>query len=151
MSFLEKLKSLFTSHASQTGLDFGLGEGDRAKLKSADPNIVVGQILTIEPHPDPKITKVRVTTCNLGDGKTAQVLCGGTNIEVEQVVPVAKVGAVLPGNFEIGVREIRGVESHGMICAQSELGLTAEKEEKGQIWPLPSEFGNHLGTSICHL
>ena len=82
--------------------------------------VYVGKVLAIEPHPD--ADKVRVCQVDSGSGKT-QIICGAWNFEAGATVAVARPGAVLPGDFEIGRRTIRGVESHGMICSERELGL----------------------------
>lgn len=137
------------SVGSQVALD--LSAEDQAILKKTDPQIVVGKIISIAPHTDPKITKVQITQCDLGDGEATQILCGGSNIEPGQVVPIAKVGAKLSEDFEIGTRKIRGETSHGMICALSELGLSAKKEAQGGIWVLPSALEKKLGTSLREL
>lgn len=84
-------------------------------------DVVVGKVLRIEAHPD--ADNVRITYVDLGDGAEHQIICGAWNFEAGAVVPVAIPGAVLPGEFEIGSRAIRGVESHGMICSERELGL----------------------------
>jgi phenylalanyl-tRNA synthetase beta chain len=84
-------------------------------------DVFVGRVERIESHPD--ADKVRVTHVDLGDGELHQIICGAWNFEEGAVVPVAVPGAVLPGGFEIGRRSIRGVESNGMICSESELGL----------------------------
>lgn len=164
MSFIDWFKNLFSSPeetsegccschcgVNEVTLDLGLSATDQAILKNADPHIVVGKILSIAPHSDPNVTKVQVTQCDVGDGKETQILCGGTNIAEGLIIPIAKVGAKLPENFEISVRDIRGETSNGMICAQSELGLSAKNEEKGQIWVLPKELGNKLGIPLREL
>ncbi len=133
------------------GADLELSAEDLGKLKLVDPKVVVGKILDIKPHSDPKITKVRVTQCDIGDGAQTQILCGGTNIEVEQIVPIATLGAKLSEDFTIGEREIRGEKSLGMICAKGELGLSKEGELEGGIWVLPKGLENKLGTAICKL
>ncbi len=84
-------------------------------------SVVVGKVLTVDAHPD--ADKVRVTTVDVGTGDPYQIICGAWNFEAGAVVPVALPGAVLPGGFAIGSRAIRGVDSHGMICSESELGL----------------------------
>lgn len=84
-------------------------------------DVVIGTVVSIEPHPN--ADNVRVTQVDLGDGKHHQIICGAWNFDEGAVVPVAVPGAVLPGDFEIGTRSIRGVESHGMICSERELGL----------------------------
>ncbi len=83
--------------------------------------VVVGRVVRIEAHPN--ADAVRVTHVDLDDGDLQQIICGAWNFDEGAVVPVAVPGAVLPGDFEIGTRTIRGVESHGMICSERELGL----------------------------
>lgn len=124
---------------------------DRDIIKTLDPHIVVGKVLQVEAHPDPKVTKVRVSHVDFGDDNPVQILCGGTNLDAGQTVAVARVGAKLSEDFEIGVRKIRGVESNGMICARAELGLSAGSEKKGEIWVLPSSFASQLGKSLKEL
>ncbi len=84
-------------------------------------DVVIGRVLRIEAHPN--ADNVRVTHVDIGDGREHQIICGAWNFEEGAVVPVSVPGAVLPGGFEIGSRSIRGVESHGMICSERELGL----------------------------
>lgn len=88
--------------------------------------IVVGHVLTCEKHPD--ADKLKITTLDLGDGNPpVQIVCGASNVAVGQKVPVATIGTKLydkEGNaFEIKKGKIRGQESHGMICAEDEIGL----------------------------
>ena len=153
MKFLSDLfQKIFSSQIPDNEeVSLGVSPEDVVVLGAIDPNVVIGKILTIRPHKDPSITKVRVTTCDLGNGKSVQILCGGINIAEEQIVPIAKIGTVLPGNFQISVRDIRGEASHGMICAKSELGISAEDEPKGAIWELPKSLELKIGISICKL
>ncbi|MCK5460858.1 hypothetical protein KAI58_02645 [Candidatus Gracilibacteria bacterium] len=124
-------------------------EGEDKKIvQNLDARIVVGKILEIKKHPDPKITKVKITKCDLGGGKTEQILCGGTNIKEGLIVPIATVGSQLSQDFIIGEREIRGIVSRGMICARAELGVSTAGEEKGQIWELSSQMEFFLGKSL---
>jgi phenylalanyl-tRNA synthetase beta chain len=95
-------------------------------LKGGLEGIVVGHILTCEKHPD--ADKLKITTVDLGDGNApVQIVCGAPNVAAGQKVPVATIGTKLydkDGNaFEIKKGKIRGQESHGMICAEDELGL----------------------------
>lgn len=136
---------------SAAPIDLGLNDNDKAVLAGVDERIVVGKITDIQAHSDPKVTKVQVTQCDLGKGRIEQILCGGSNIAVGQIVPVATVGADLGGGFVIGERAIRGEMSHGMICAQAELGLSAESEQKGEIWGMPSALESKLGMPINQL
>ena len=84
-------------------------------------DVVIGKVLSIEAHPN--ADNVRVTRVDIGDGEEHQIICGAWNFDEGAIVPVSVPGAVLPGGFEIGSRAIRGVESHGMICSERELGL----------------------------
>ena len=88
--------------------------------------IVVGHVLTCEKHPD--ADKLKITTVDLGDGnEPVQIVCGANNVAAGQKVPVATIGTKLydkdENAFEIKKGKIRGQESHGMICAEDELGL----------------------------
>jgi len=91
----------------------------KSKELSGFENIVVGKILEIEKHPN--ADRLQVTKTDIGR-EVLQIVCGAPNIQVGQMVPVALVGAKLPGG-EIKEAEIRGVKSFGMLCAQDELGL----------------------------
>ncbi|QKJ63752.1 phenylalanine--tRNA ligase subunit beta [Flavobacterium sp. M31R6] len=94
-------------------------------VKGGLEGIVVGHVLTCVPHPD--ADRLKITTVDLGDGVPLQIVCGASNVDVGQKVPVATIGTVLfdkDGNsFTIKKGKIRGQESHGMICAEDELGL----------------------------
>jgi phenylalanyl-tRNA synthetase beta chain len=90
------------------------------KLDVGWSEVYVGQVLDVSAHPD--ADKVRICQVDSGSGP-AQIICGAWNFEAGATVAVARPGAVLPGDFEIGKRTIRGVESHGMICSERELGL----------------------------
>ncbi len=82
--------------------------------------VVIGRVYTVSSHPN--ADKVRVCGVDVG-GEEAEIVCGAWNFEPGALVPVALPGASLPGGFEIGRRKIRGVESHGMICSETELDL----------------------------
>lgn len=87
--------------------------------------VVVGEVKTCVQHPD--ADRLKVTTVDLGDGQPVQIVCGAPNVAVGQKVPVATIGTMLidkDGNeFQIKKGKIRGQESHGMICAEDELGI----------------------------
>lgn len=83
--------------------------------------LVTGKVLTVDEHPD--ADKLSVTTVDIG-GEELTIVCGAPNVEVDQIVPVATVGTVLPGDFEIKKAKVRGVESNGMICSLDELGYS---------------------------
>lgn len=89
-------------------------------LSAGWTDVYIGTVEDIAAHPD--ADKVRVCQVDSGTG-TTQIICGAWNFEVGATVAVARPGAVLPGEFEIGRRTIRGVESNGMICSERELDL----------------------------
>ena len=97
-------------------------------------NLVIGYVKERKDHPNSD--HLNVCKVDLGD-EVVQIICGAPNVDAGQKVIVSKVGAVLPGNFEIKKSVIRGLESNGMICALSELGL--EDVYKDGIHILPSE------------
>lgn len=94
--------------------------------------VLVGEILTAEPHPD--ADKLRVCTVAGSNDEPVQVVCGAPNARPGIKVPFATVGAKLPGDFKIKKAKLRGVESFGMLCAQTE--LQAGDDDDG-LWELP--------------
>ena len=105
-------------------------------------HVVVAELLSVEKHPQAD----RLSLTKVTDGKeTFQVVCGAKNIAPGQRVPLAKVGALLPGNFEIKPAKIRGIESFGMLCSAKELGLAEDAEG---IFLLPADAP--LGENFLH-
>lgn len=97
------------------------------------PDVVVGEVLEIAPHPGAD----RLRLCRVYDGNGAvRVVCGADNFAVGDKVPLAKVGSVLPGGLKIKVAEIRGERSDGMLCAEDELGLS---DDHSGIMLLPAD------------
>ncbi len=94
-------------------------------IKGGLKGIVVGKVLTCQKHPN--ADRLKVTTVDIGEDKPLQIVCGAPNVEAGQTVPVATVGTTLytaEGEaWKIKKGKIRGEESHGMICAEDELGL----------------------------
>jgi phenylalanyl-tRNA synthetase beta chain len=86
--------------------------------------VVAARIVSAERHPD--ADKLSVTRVDAGTGEPLQVVCGARNWKVGDLVPLATVGAELPGGHRIERARLRGVESHGMLCSAKELGLSAE-------------------------
>ena len=89
-------------------------------------NLVIGEIKEVEEHPDSD--HLHVCKVNVGE-EELQIVCGAPNVKKGLKVIVAKVGAILPGDFEIKKSKIRGVESCGMMCALFELGLEEKTDE----------------------
>ncbi len=83
--------------------------------------VIVGRVAEVEKHPD--ADRLRFCKVDLGGDELHDIVCGAWNFEAGDVVPVSVPGAKLAGGLEVGVRKIRGITSHGMICSASELGL----------------------------
>jgi phenylalanyl-tRNA synthetase beta chain len=117
--------------ASKTGellTDLGLeveGVETKESIKGSLKGVVIGKVLTCIQHPN--ADRLKITTVDLGDGNPLQIVCGAPNVAAGQKVPVATIGTVLYDEkgegFKIKKGKIRGEESHGMICAEDELGL----------------------------
>ena len=88
-------------------------------------NLVIGEVIECEKHPDSDHLHV----CKVDVGEIKQIVCGAHNVRKGIKVIVALPGCILPGDFEIKVGKIRGVESSGMICALFELGIEEKTEE----------------------
>ena len=83
--------------------------------------VIIGKILEISRHPN--ADRLQLTKVDVGGKEVLNIVCGASNIEVGQLVPVAMIGAVLPNGLEIKEAEVRGEKSQGMLCAADELGL----------------------------
>ncbi|MDR3259665.1 MAG: phenylalanine--tRNA ligase subunit beta [Fusobacteriaceae bacterium] len=88
-------------------------------------NVVTGQIIKHDKHP--KSDKLTVLMVNIGTKEPLQIVCGAPNHKLGDKVVVAKIGAVLPGNFKIKKSIKREVESCGMLCSEAELGTGKDK------------------------
>jgi len=86
--------------------------------------VFAARIESIEQHPN--ADKLRVCQVNVGEADLLQIVCGAPNAAAGMTVPLARVGAVLAGDFKIGVAKMRGVESAGMLCSAKELGLSQD-------------------------
>lgn len=110
--------------------------------------VVVGEVLSCEQHPN--ADRLRITQVDLGNGSPVQIVCGAPNVAKGQKVPVATIGTTLytesGEDFKIKKGKIRGEFSHGMICAEDELGLG--KGHDG-IMVLPADSKN--GTAAAEL
>jgi len=104
----------------------GLEIDDRFAVARAFSGVVVGEVISVEQHPD--ADKLRVTQVNIGASEPLQIVCGAPNVTVGMKAPVATVGAVLPSDdakgFKIKNGNLRGVDSNGMLCGASEIDLT---------------------------
>ncbi len=87
--------------------------------------VVVGEVVSAEQHPD--ADKLRVCQVKTGSD-TVQIVCGAPNARAGLKAPLAQLGAVLPGDFNIKKAKLRGIESQGMLCAGEELGLSEDSD-----------------------
>ncbi len=99
-------------------------EGIHTKGVSSD-KVVVAQIMEAVQHPN--ADRLKVTQVDAGEGFLRQIVCGAQNYKVGDKVPCALPGAALPNGFTIGETKMRGVESKGMLCAGSEIGLADQE------------------------
>lgn len=90
-------------------------------------NLVIGEIISCEKHPDSD--HLNVCNVKVNNDEIYQIVCGASNVREGLKVIVALPGAILPGDFEIKKSKIRGIESNGMICALFELGIEEKTEE----------------------
>ncbi len=105
--------------------------------------VVVGRVLEVRPIKG--ADKIRLTIVDGGGAEPLEIVCGATNFEVGDRVPLAPVGAILPGGFEISQRKLRGVTSNGMLCSGKELGLS---DDAAGLLILGDEEPGEPGTPI---
>lgn len=121
-------------------------ENEIAKDLGTFENIVVGEIKEIEKHSNADKLQVTKTDVGKSNGGVLQIVCGATNIEVGQKVPVALIGAKI-GDFEITKANLRGVESNGMLCSESELGIS-DDHSGIMILDARAKVGEALGKAL---
>jgi phenylalanyl-tRNA synthetase beta chain len=139
------LSDISTEKICETLNAIGLEVDSLTKI-SVPEGVVIGQVLSCEKHPD--ADKLNVCQVDLGS-ETKQIVCGAKNVAAGQVVAVATVGANLGGDFVIKEAKLRGVDSHGMICGASEIGLPTLNDG---IWVLDESIGRlTLGTALASL
>lgn len=103
--------------------------------------VVVAEIKEVAPHPN--ADRLRICQVDDGTGELVQVVCGAPNATAGTKVPMARVGAVLPGDFKIKKGKLRGETSLGMLCSANELGITDDHEGL-----LILDNGLEIGTNI---
>ncbi|MGM8889542.1 phenylalanine--tRNA ligase subunit beta [Psychrobacter sp. 1Y1] len=132
----------------------GLEIDDRYAVARAFSGVVVGEVISIEQHPD--ADKLRVTQVNIGDAEPLQIVCGAPNVTVGMKAPVATVGAILPSDdasngkagFKIKKSKLRGVASNGMLCGASEIDLVDDIDgllELPEDAPVGTDIREYLG------
>ena len=115
----EEVSSALTSIGLETD-----GVEEVQSIKGGLEGLVVGEVLTCEPHPNSD--HMHITTVDLGEGEPVQIVCGAANVAAGQKVIVATLGTKLydgDQSFTIKKSKLRGVESNGMICAEDEIGV----------------------------
>ena len=122
----------------------GLEVDHYGPVAGAFSDVVAARILTAERHPD--ADKLRLCQVDDGSGETIQIVCGAPNARAGLVAPLARVGAMLPGDFKIKPAKLRGIESFGMLCSGRELGLS---EDADGLLELPSDAA--IGANIRQL
>lgn len=128
---LNDLKILFHDNKLDDPLNFDLS-----------PKFVVGHVLEKSSHEN--ADKLSVCKVDVGE-EVLQIVCGAPNVEKDQKVVVAKIGATMPSGLKIKPTTLRGVDSFGMICSKEELGLPKGENEKGiyildDSYPIGEEF-----------
>ena len=128
----------------------GLEIDDRYAVARAFSGVVIGEVISVEPHPD--ADKLRVTQVNIGDAEPLQIVCGAPNVTVGMKAPVATIGAILPSDdkkgFKIKKSKLRGVASNGMLCGASEIDLVDDIDgllELPEDAPVGTDIREYLG------
>jgi phenylalanyl-tRNA synthetase beta chain len=107
--------------------------------------LVVGEVLSVEPHPD--ADKLRICRVDAGESATLQIVCGAPNVRPGGKYPLAPVGARLPGGITIRRSKLRGVDSYGMLCSARELGMGEDHEGLLEL-PADSRTGADVSTVL---
>ena len=115
--------NVVAKYLTDTGLEVE-GIETVESVKGGLKGIVIGEVLTKDQHPN--ADRLSITTVDIGQENSLQIVCGAPNVEAGQKVPVATIGTVLYSgeeSFKIKKGKIRGEVSEGMICAEDEIGL----------------------------
>ena len=114
------IENISNSDISEALESLGFEIENKKELNPNYENIVVGKVLEVYEHPN--ADKVRITKTDVGNN-IYEIVCGAWNFDVGAVVPVALPNSEIKDNFKIDKRDIRGIQSNGMICSASELDL----------------------------
>ncbi|MDP4152199.1 MAG: phenylalanine--tRNA ligase subunit beta [Bacillota bacterium] len=114
-------------------------------------NVVVGRLLSVTPHPN--ADKLVICSVDVGKGEPIQIVTGAKNVKAGDIIPVCLNGAKLPSGTVIKKGKLRGVESNGMLCSLSELGLTVSDfpyaiEDGIFIIEEPCEIGQDIKSAL---
>lgn len=110
-------------------------------VAGAFSGVVIGEVVECGQHPD--ADKLQVTKVNVGEDELLDIVCGAPNCRLGLKVVVAKIGAVLPGDFKIKKAKLRGQSSHGMLCSFSELGISDDHSGIVEL-PLDAPIGEDI-------
>ncbi|MDE2155853.1 MAG: phenylalanine--tRNA ligase subunit beta [Xanthomonadaceae bacterium] len=124
----------------------GLEVEELTPLGEGLAGVVVAGIVAAEPHP--QADRLRVCQVDAGQGAPLQIVCGAPNARAGIKVPLAMVGAKLPGGISIKAAKLRGVESFGMLCSAKELGIDADASgllELPPDAPIGQPLADYLG------
>ena len=114
----------------------GLEVEEVSSVAPAFTGVVVARVLSVKDHENSD--HLHICQVDVGDGaEPLQIVCGAPNVREGILVPCAKIGAVLPGNFTIKKAKMRGEVSMGMLCSARELGIT--EDHPGQ-WIFPDKL-----------
>jgi phenylalanyl-tRNA synthetase beta chain len=137
------ISKISTEEICKTLNSIGL-EVDSVEKISIPKGVVVGKVLEKSKHPD--ADKLNVCLVDIGT-EVVQIVCGAKNVQEDQFVPVATVGTILGDDFKIKAAKLRGVDSNGMICSSTEIGLS--KLNDG-ILVLDDSIGKlSIGANLC--
>jgi len=128
----------------------GLEVEERRPAAPPFSGVVVARIEHLEPHPQAE--RLRVCQVDVGGGERLQIVCGAPNARAGMVVPCARVGAVLPPGpsgeaLHIGLGQLRGVASHGMLCSAQELGIADDASGLLEL-PADAPLGQDVRTCL---
>ncbi|MBL8416178.1 MAG: phenylalanine--tRNA ligase subunit beta [Propionivibrio sp.] len=112
----------------------GLEVEEEQRVAPAFDKVVVARVLEVNKHPN--ADRLNVCQVDIGSGAAQQIVCGATNVAPGLKVPCALPGARLPGDFTIKVARVRGIESSGMLCSATELGIA---EDASGLLVLPDD------------
>lgn len=139
--YIAKIDSVSDEKIANALIDIGFEVETMCNYARANTNLVVGEILSCDKHPDS--IKLNICKVNVGDDKPRTIVCGAKNVCKGIKVIVALPGANLSfQNIQIEVADLRGVTSEGMICSLSELGINDKvfpDEDKSGIFILPAD------------
>lgn len=135
------LSDITVEQLTTTLTSIGLEVEGVEQKKPLKGDVVVGKIIKAEQHPN--ADKLRLCQVDVGEQEALTIVCGAPNARQGLTVVVAKIGAELPGDFKIKESKIRGEKSFGMLCSESELGLSSGHDG---IIELPDSL--KAGTSV---